>query len=162
VECVWNKSDEMLTAVLSDANGLYWEVEVQEQPQPQWKKIKINDKSVMDSISTVKTAISLIKTCQHQAKSQSKVTVSDLSKMIMATDKKTVDSQTSTITQLTEQVSILQLAHNEIDSKLNKLTECIMAQAANPATPSQSKCKQLVASQEAPAKQHDDLMQLAM
>jgi len=53
------------------------------------------------------------------------------------TDAKTMDSQMSTITQLTKQVSILQLAHNEINSKLNKLTEFIMAQAAKPATPTQ-------------------------
>jgi len=50
-------------------------------------------------------------------------------------------SQVSTITQLTEQVSILQLAHNEINSKLDKLAEFIMAQSANTKTPSPSKCK---------------------
>jgi len=52
-----------------------------------------------------------------------------------------VVSQVSTITQLTEQVSILQLAHNEINSTLNKLAEFIMAQSATNKTPSPSKCK---------------------
>jgi len=56
-------------------------------------------------------------------------------------DAKTVDSQMSTITQLTEQVSILQLAHNKINTKLDKLTEFIMAQAAKPTPPTQSKHK---------------------
>jgi len=57
-----NKCDEMLTAALLDADSLYWEVEVQEPITPKRKKIKVNDKSVMDFILMVKTAISLIKT----------------------------------------------------------------------------------------------------
>jgi len=56
-------------------------------------------------------------------------------------DTQTVMSQMLTITQLTEQVSILQLAHNEINSKLNKLAEFIMAQSANNKTPSPSERK---------------------
>jgi len=56
-------------------------------------------------------------------------------------DTKSVDLPISTITQLTEQVSILQLVHNKINSKLNKLTKLIMAQVAKPTTPNQSKCK---------------------
>jgi len=59
-ECVRNKSDEMLTAALSNADGLYWEAEVQEAP-PKQKKIKVDDKLVSDSISMVKTAISLVR-----------------------------------------------------------------------------------------------------
>jgi len=50
----------MLTAALSDADGLYWEAEVQEAP-PKQKKIKVDDKLVSDSISMVKTAISLVR-----------------------------------------------------------------------------------------------------
>jgi len=56
-------------------------------------------------------------------------------------DAHTVSLQVSTITQLTKQVSILQLAHNKINSKFNKLAEFIMAQSANNKTPSPSKCK---------------------
>jgi len=52
-----------------------------------------------------------------------------------------VTLQVLMITQLTEQVSILQLAHNEINLKLNKLAEFIMAQSANNKAPSPSKCK---------------------
>jgi len=58
-----------------------------------------------------------------------------------ASDTQTVTSQMSTIMQLTEQVSILQLAHNEINSKLDKLAKFIMAQSANNKTPSPSKRK---------------------
>jgi len=59
-ECIHNKSDKMLMAALSDADGLYWEAEVQEQAPPKRKKIKVDNKSVTDSISMVKTAISSV------------------------------------------------------------------------------------------------------
>jgi len=137
-ECVCNKSDEMLTATLSDADGLYWEADVQEQATPKRKKIKVDEESVSDSISTVKTAISSVRTRGHTSTTQTNTKEEDSNKI--QTDAKTVDSQMSTITQLTKQVSILQLAHNEINSKLNKLTEFIMAQVAKPTSP-QSKQK---------------------
>ena len=54
------QSDEMIMAALSDTDGLYSEAEVQEAP-PKRKKIKVDDKSVSDSISTVKTAISSVR-----------------------------------------------------------------------------------------------------
>jgi len=56
-------------------------------------------------------------------------------------DAQMVASQVSTVTQLTEQVSIMQLAHNKINSKLDKLAEFIMAQLATNKTPSPSKRK---------------------
>jgi len=138
-ECVRNKSDEMLTVVLSDTDGLYWETDVQEQATPKRKKIKVNDESVSDSISTVKTAISSVRTRGPPTTTQT--TMKETTSNKIQNDTKTVDSQMSTITQLTEQVSILQLAHNEINAKLDKLTEFIMAQAAEPTSPPQSKRK---------------------
>jgi len=46
-----------------------------------------------------------------------------------------------TITQLTEQVSTQQMAHNKINSKLNCLTEMIMANVAQQKIPSPLKHK---------------------
>jgi len=131
----------MLTVALSNANGLYWEAEVQEPVAPKWKKIKVDDKLVMDSILMVKMAISSIKTQQHNPLANKGSKSGANKKMSTRTDDKTVSSQTSIITQLMEQVSILQLAHNEINSKLNKLTKFIMAQLASTTTPTQSKQK---------------------
>ena len=128
----------MLTAALSDADGLYWEAKVQDAP-PKWKNIKVDDESVSDSISTVKMAISSVKTCTNQTTAQTTTMEAKVTKT--PTDAKTVDSQMSTITQLIKQVSILQLAHNETNSKLDKLTKFIMAQAVKPTTPTQSKQK---------------------
>ncbi len=137
-ECIRNKSDEMLMAVLSNADRLYWEAEVQEAP-PKQKKIKVDNESVSDSILMVKTAISSIRNRSSHTSAQTTTNEEKVTKT--PTDAKTVDSQMSTITQLTKQVLILQLAHNEINSKLNKLTKFIMAQAAKPVTPTQSKRK---------------------
>jgi len=65
-----NKSNELLTAVLLDTDGLYWEAEAQEQAPLKWKEIKVDNKSVSDSISTVKMAISSVQTCTHQTTMQ--------------------------------------------------------------------------------------------
>jgi len=61
-ECVHNKSDEMLNVAMLDEDGLYWEVEATETLPAKRKKIKVNEESVMDSVSMVKTAISSVKT----------------------------------------------------------------------------------------------------
>jgi len=99
----------------------------------------VDDKSVSDSISTVKTAISSVR--NRSSHTNARTNTKEEKGTKTTTDAQTVSSQMSTITQLTEQVSILQLAHNEINSKLDKLTEFIMAQAAKPATPTPSKRK---------------------
>jgi len=70
-ECVCNKSDEMLNVAMSDKDGLYWEVEAIETLPAKRKKIKVDKESIMDSVSTVKTAISSVKTkctTSHQQK----------------------------------------------------------------------------------------------
>jgi len=105
-----------------------------EQVVPTHKKIKFDeDESIMDLLSMVKTTISLLKTRTSKAASQS------FARSCYQYNRQSDgDSQLSTITQLTEQVSILQLAHNKINSKLEKLTKFIMAQSATMTTPSPS------------------------
>jgi len=61
-ECVHNKNDKMLNVAMLDEDRLYWEVEANETMPPKWKKIKVDEESVTDSVSTVKTAISSVKT----------------------------------------------------------------------------------------------------
>jgi len=110
----------------------------------------------------VKTAISSIKTQQHNPLAHKGLEQGAQKKMPTQTNNKTVSSQTSTITQLTEQVSILQLTHNKINSKLDKLTEFVMAQSANTNTPSLSKHKAARGHQGSPDSQHDNDAQPAM
>ncbi len=140
-ECVRNKSDEMLNVAMSDEDGLYWEAEIIETLPAKRKKIKVDDESISDSVSMVKTAISSVKTKCTTSNRQNRPEVTPPTKNTTTKDAQTVVSQVSTITQLTEQVSILQLAHNEINSKLDKIAEFIMAQSANNKTPSPSKRK---------------------
>jgi len=139
-ECVRNKSDDMLNVAMADEDGLYWETEITENLPAKRKKIKVDDESVTDSVSTVKTAISSIKQ-RRTNNNRQKAPDTPPVKNTTPKDAQTVASQASTITQLTEQVSILQLAHNEINSKLDKLAEFIMAQLATTKTPSPSKRK---------------------
>jgi len=61
-ECICNKSDEMLNVAMADKDGLYWEADATEVIPAKRKKIKVDKESVTDSVSTVKTAISSVKT----------------------------------------------------------------------------------------------------
>jgi len=84
----------MLLVALLDSDALYWEVEV-ELTVPKCKKIKVDNESISDSISMVKTAISSVKTCQPQQNTMSRAKVSI--KTASRADAKTVNSQTLTI-----------------------------------------------------------------
>jgi len=84
----------MLTVALSNANSLYWEAEVQEPVAPKWKKIKVDDKLVMDSILMVKMAISSIKTQQNSPLANKGSKSGVTKKMSNQTDDKIVSSQT--------------------------------------------------------------------
>ncbi len=67
----------MLNVAMSDEDGIYWEAEDIDTLPAKRKKIKVNEESVMDSVLTVKTAISSIKTkCtnSHQQKNQGNTT----------------------------------------------------------------------------------------
>jgi len=139
-ECVRNKSNDMLNVAMADEDGLYWETDAVETLPAKRKKIKVDDESITDSVSTVKTAISSIKQRRTNNNRQKAMDTPPI-KNTTPKDAQMVASQASTITQLTEQVSILQLAHNEINSKLDKLAEFIMAQSATTKTPSPSKRK---------------------
>jgi len=115
-ECVRNKSDDMLNVAMADEDGLYWEAEAVETLPAKQKKIKVDDESVTDSVSTVKTAISSIQQRRTNRSRQQSSDATPPAKNTTSKQAQTVASQVSTITQLTEQVSILQLAHNEINS----------------------------------------------
>jgi len=69
-ECVWNKSDKMLNLAILDADGLYWEVDTPDPNTPKCKKVKVDNKSVTDSMSTVQTAVSSLRTWQTSAQNE--------------------------------------------------------------------------------------------
>jgi len=112
----------MLNLAISDSDTLYWESTWLNQWHP-------NKRKVMDSLSTVKMAISPIKMCKLKARTTTQMADKLQGRTANTTDTQTVASQMSTITQLTEQVSILQPAHNEIDSKQQQHTFPILMQS---------------------------------
>ncbi len=61
-ECVKNQSDLMLAAALAaDDDDLYWEADIMKPPSPKRKRPQAEEESLDDSISTVKTAMSVKK-----------------------------------------------------------------------------------------------------
>ncbi len=160
-ECVRNKSDEMLNQALSDTDGLYWEIETAKAIPTKHKKIKVDNESVTDSLSTVKTAIRSIRTQRTAMTTTQNAAKTSTATKANTLDTQTTTSQVSTISQLTEQVSILQLAHNKINSKLDKLAKFIMAQSPTTRPHPCQKEKLSEASKEVLAKHHDDNPQLA-
>jgi len=122
---VCNKSDEMLNLAISNADRLYWEIDTPNPNPPKHKKIKVDGKSVTDSMSMVMMAVSSIQTRQTSAQCTNAMATTPPTKNASILDTQMVAYQVSTITQLTKQVSILQLAHNKINSKLDKLAEYI-------------------------------------
>jgi len=141
-ECVQNKSNKMLLEAILDNDNLYWESDIIEQAPPKCKRIQAEDKSMMDSVSTMKTAISSIKTKQTMEKSNTTMAQAQCTATQgTPQDLQTVVLQMTTITQLTEQVSTLQMAHNKINVKLDCLTDIFLANTPQNKTPSPSKHK---------------------
>jgi len=131
----------MLNLVISNVNGLYCKVDTPDPSPPKCKKIKMDKELVTDSMSTIQTVVSSIQTRKMNAQQTTVTESTPPTKNTSMLDTQMVASQVSTITQLTKQVSILQLAHNGIYLKLNKLAKFIMAQLATNKTPSPSKHK---------------------
>jgi len=152
----------MLNVAMVDEDGLYWEADAMEVILAKKKKINVDKESVTDSVSTMKMAISSVKTRQTNSNHQKLTEAMPPAKNTTTQDAQTVVSQVSTITQLTKQVSILQLAHNEINLKLDKLAKFIMAQLATNKTASPSKHEAAGGLRGSPATIHEYQVQPAM
>jgi len=112
----------MLNFAIFNFDALYRGVDAVKPVAPKCKKIRVDEESIMDSLFTVKTVVTSIKIHKSKATNSSQTAAKPQGQSGNMTDTQMVTSQMSTITQLMEQVSILQLAHNKINSKLNKLT----------------------------------------
>ncbi len=121
-ECVKNPSDLMLAEALDAEDALYWEVEVDRAPSPKRKRQQAEEESLNDSVPTVNTAMSAKKTPKSAIKGdQPKGRSSNQTRF--ATDSQTVNSQVTTISQLTEIVSAVQQDHKTLLSRFDHLTE---------------------------------------
>jgi len=126
-QCVKNPSDLMLAAALENNDMLYWEVDTPKQPLPKCKRPQAEEESLDDSILTVKMAMSVKKNPKSALKGAASTTSHGQTQTCFTSDSKTVTSQVTTISQLTEMVSIVQKENKTIMSHFDTLTEQIAA-----------------------------------
>jgi len=121
----------------NDNNDLYWEVDVAPQPTKR-KRTQIEEKSLNNSILTVKTAVT-------QKKMAVKSAMKTLSLMSMttgstvpgkSTDAQMVTSQTLAKSQLTEQVSQIKMENKQIMENFDRLADQMEAFFNNQTTTS--------------------------
>jgi len=113
----------MLAVALADNNACYWEVETTKPPSLKCKRPQAEEESLDNSVSMVKTAMSVKKT----PKSALKGSPSTNTKKHFTNDSQTVTSQVTTILQLTEMVLAVQQENKMIMTHFDQLTEQITA-----------------------------------
>jgi len=126
-ECVKNWSDLMLAAALKNDDALYWEVDITKPPSPKCQQPQAEEESLDDSVSMVKTAMSVRKTQKSALKGDTQSNTQGKTQTCFASNSKTVTSQVTTISQLMEMVSVVQQENKTILSHFNQLTEQIAA-----------------------------------
>jgi len=123
--CVKNASDLMLAEALDAEDGLYWEeVATPKPPSPKRKRPQAEEESLNDSVPTVDTAMSAKKVPKSALKGDS-TTSRTKPQTRFVNETQTVASQVTTISQLTEIVSVVQQDHKTLMSRFDHLTEQI-------------------------------------
>ena len=133
-ECVKNTSDLMLSSALAaDDDALYWEQEDDAPKSPKRQKVHVEEESLNDSVSTIKTAVSTRKP-KPAIKNNSTTSVASTENK-PASAANTVTSQGTTLSQLTEQVSEIKQSHKTMIDRFDQLAAqmaTLIAQAASP------------------------------
>jgi len=128
---VKNASDLMLAEALDAEDGLYWEEEVTPKPpSPKRKRPQAEEESLNDSVPTVDTAMSAKKVPKSALKGDSPSSRAK-PQTRFANDSQTVASQVTTISQLTEIVSVVQQDHKTLMTRFDLLTEQIALLLSN-------------------------------
>jgi len=117
----------MLAVALENNDALYWEVDTPKPPSPKCKQPQAEEESLVDLVSTMKMAMSVKKILKSALKTAAQPTGQAKVQMHFANDSKTVTSQVTTISQLTEMVSIVQQENKMIMSCFDQLTEQLAA-----------------------------------
>jgi len=104
-ECVKNTSNQILGEAIAEDDDLYWAAKkpVPEPTSPKRKRVQVEEESLDDTVSTIKSGLSTKKT----RKSAKKPTGSSDGKQNSSNqqDSQTITSQATSISQLTEQVN---------------------------------------------------------
>jgi len=117
----------MLAAALADDDDLYWEADTTKPPSPKCKRPQAEEESLDDSISTIKTAMSVKKVPKSALKGTASTVSRATNQARFATDSQTVASQLMTISQLMDMVSAVQQENKTIMSHFDNLNEQIVA-----------------------------------
>jgi len=123
--CVKHQSNLMLAVALTDNDALYWEMDGTKQPSPKWKHPQAEEKSLDNSILTIKMAMSTKKMPKLVLKGSNVATAQAKPQTWFASNSQMVTLQVTSISQLMEMVSVVQQEKNTIMSWFNQLTEQI-------------------------------------
>jgi len=137
-ECVKNASDLMLAEVIKAEDALYWEMDDTKPPSPKRKRPQADEESLNDSVPTVNTAMSAKKTPKSALKKDT-TTSRNSSHTRFASDNQTVNSQVTTISQLTEIVSAVQQDHKSLFTRFDQLSEQMALLLSAQSAPSQQR-----------------------
>jgi len=124
-KCVKNQSDLMLAVAMVDDDDLYWEMDITKPPSLKCKCPQAEEESLDDSVPTINTAMSEKKAPKSTLKDSTPKTGRTSIQTRFTTDNQTVTSQVTTISQLTDLVSVVQQENKMIMTRFDKLNEQI-------------------------------------
>jgi len=126
-ECVKNTSDKMLGEAIADDDNLYWEAEkpAPAPTSPKRKRVQVEEESLDDTVSTIKSGLSTKKTRKSAMKSTG--TSDGKQNNTNQQDAQTVNSQATSISQLTEQVNEIKQTNKTFIARFDQLAEQMAA-----------------------------------
>jgi len=133
-ECVKNMSNLMLSlAFTAEDDALYWEQDKATPKSPKRQKVHVEEESLNDSVSTIKTVVSTHKPKSTFKTQPSQTTGSSENKPSSAANM--VASHGTMLSQLTEQVSEIKQSHKMMIDCFDQLAAqmaTLIAQSASP------------------------------
>jgi len=124
-ECVKNQSNLMLAVAMADDDNLYWEMDITKPPSLKRKCPQAEEESLDDSVPTINTVMSEKKAPKSMLKDSTPKTGHMATQTRFTTDNQTVTLQVTTISQLTDLVSVVQQENKTIMTHFDKLNEQI-------------------------------------
>jgi len=126
-ECVKNTSDKMLGVAMADDDDLYWEAEkpAPDPASPKQKQVQVEEESLDDTVSTIKSGLSTKKTQRTLSKTSGMS--SEKKEKKTRKDSPTIASQATSISQLTEQVNKIKQTNKTFIARFDQLAEQMAA-----------------------------------
>jgi len=138
-ECIKNTSNNMLTEVMADADDLYWAAEkpAPDLASPKRKRVQLEEESLDDTVSTIKSRLSTKKTWKSAMKHSD---TKESNKKSKGEDSPTIASQVISILQLTKQVNKIKQTSKMFLTHFDQLVEQMAALLAANNNNASSQC----------------------